>query len=45
MSDASDLLSEVRIAVVRRDTGAYPGLLDRLERLDRRLTEAAEGLR
>lgn len=45
MSDASDLVSEVRIAVVRRDTGAYPGLLDRLERLDRRLTEAAEGLR
>lgn len=45
MSDASDLLSEVRIAVVRRDTGTYPGLLDRLERLDLRLTEAAEGLR
>lgn len=45
MSDASDLLSEVRIAVVRRDDDQYPRLLGELEALGRRLTEAAEGLR
>lgn len=45
MSDASDLLSEVRIAIVRRDADQYPGLLDELDAIDRELTEAAEGLR
>lgn len=45
MSDASDLLSEVRIAIVRRDSDKYPDLLDQLEGLDRKLTDAADGLR
>jgi hypothetical protein len=45
MSDASDLLAEVRIAVVRRDEDAYPGLLDKLDALHRDLDRAAEGLR
>ncbi|CAI9404671.1 hypothetical protein [Nocardioides sp. T2.26MG-1] len=44
MSDASDLLSEVRIAVVRRDTDRYPRLLDALDRLGRKITDTAEGL-
>ena len=42
MSDASDLLAEVRIAIVRRDEDAYPDLLRRLEKLDGELT-VAEG--
>ena len=45
MSDASDLLSQVRIAIVRRDSDRYPDLLDQLEGLDRNLTDAADGLR
>jgi hypothetical protein len=45
MSDASDLLAEVRIAVVRRDEDAYRGLLDKLDALHRDLDRAAEGLR
>jgi hypothetical protein len=45
MSDASDLLSEVRIAVVRRDSDQYPRLLDELRGLARNLTDAADGLR
>lgn len=45
MSDASDLVSEVRIAIVRRDSDEYPKLLEQLEELDRKLTHAADGLR
>jgi hypothetical protein len=45
MSDASDLLSEVRIAVVRRDSVQYAELLEELDGLGRDLTQAAEGLR
>lgn len=45
MSDASDLLSEVRIAVVRRDEDAYPGLLEELEKLRSELVDATEDLR
>lgn len=45
MSDASDLLSEVRIAIVRRDSDQYPHLLDELETINRKLTDTAEGLR
>lgn len=42
MSDASDLLAEVRIAIVRRDEDAYPDLLRQLEKLQDELT-VAEG--
>lgn len=42
MSDASDLLAEVRIAIVRRDEDAYPDLLVRLEKLQDELA-VAEG--
>lgn len=45
MSDASDLLSEVRIAIVRRDSAAYPKLLDRLVDVEARLNEVARDLR
>jgi hypothetical protein len=45
ISDASDLLSEVRIAVVRRDDGAYPELLRQLAGLQEDLTTAQERLR
>jgi hypothetical protein len=45
MSDASDLLAEVRIAVVRRDEDAYPGLVDQLVALHSDLDRAAEDLR
>jgi hypothetical protein len=44
MSDASDLLSEVRIAVVRRDESAYPDLLRQLEGLQQDLTRAQDRL-
>ncbi|MGY2702320.1 hypothetical protein [Nocardioides sp. HB32] len=42
MSDASDLLSQVRIAIVRRDEDAYPDLLRQLEGLQSNLTRAEE---
>lgn len=45
MSDASDLLSEVRIAIVRRDSDEYPRLLDELATIHGKLTETADGLR
>jgi hypothetical protein len=45
MSDASDLLAEVRIAIVRRDTAAYPGLLSDLEQLQKELEAVRQGLR
>ena len=37
LSDASDLLAEVRIAIVRRDEDAYPALLRQLEKLHEEL--------
>ena len=39
MSDASDLLSQVRIAIVRRDTGEYPALRADLAEMQDRLTK------
>lgn len=45
MSDASDLLAEVRIAIVRRDAAAYPALLDDLEKTRTSLESVREGLR
>ena len=44
MSDASDLLSQVRIAIVRRDEAAYPDLLRQLEGLQENLTRAEDRL-
>ncbi len=44
LTDASDLLSQVRIAVVRRATSDYPALLTELESVGRDLTATAEGL-
>lgn len=41
LSDAADLLAEVRIAVVREDRGAYPGLLRDLAEAARDLDGAA----
>src|SRR4051812_29322084 len=45
MSDASDLLADVRIAIVRRDEDAYPGLLRQLEGMQEDLTRAQERIR
>ncbi len=45
MSDASDLLAEVRIAIVRRDTAAYPRLLSDLEETRGSLESVRTGLR
>ena len=45
MSDASDLLSDVRIAIVRRDTAEYPDLLEQLAKSRRDLADAEERLR
>jgi hypothetical protein len=45
MSDASDLVAQVRIAIVRRDTSSYPDLIRQLEGLRRNLNDTAEGLR
>ena len=45
MSDASDLLAKVRIAIVRRDEAAYPGLADDLTDIHRKLLQAAADLR
>ena len=44
MSDASDLLADVRIAIVRRDEGAYPSLLRQLDELHRDLLDASASL-
>jgi hypothetical protein len=44
LSSATGLLSEVRIAVVRDDTAAYPHLLRRLEDAGKRLGDLAEQL-
>ena len=45
MSDASDLLAQTRIAIVRRDTAAYPGLLSDLEQVHGDLERVRQGLR
>jgi hypothetical protein len=45
LSDAADLLSEVRIAVVRVETERYPGLLRQLTSVQEKLGRAEEGLR
>jgi hypothetical protein len=44
LSDASDLLSQVRIAVVRRDTGRYPSLLRQLKDMQKKMTTAEDQL-
>jgi hypothetical protein len=41
LSDATDLLSRVRIALVRRDVAAYPELARQLQRMTERLDRAA----
>jgi hypothetical protein len=45
MSDASDVLADVRIAIVRRDTAAYPRLLSDLEQTSRDLEAVRQDLR
>jgi hypothetical protein len=40
LSDATDLLSDVRIALVRRDTAEYPQLAKKLTRMTDRLDKA-----
>jgi hypothetical protein len=40
LSDATDLLSDVRIALVRRDTAEYPRLAQQLSRMTDRLDKA-----
>ena len=45
MSDASDVLAQTRIAIVRRDTAAYPGLLSDLEQVHGDLERVRQGLR
>jgi hypothetical protein len=44
MSDASDLLSQVRIAVVRRDTDEYPKLRTDLDKMLDRLSKQEDAL-
>jgi hypothetical protein len=44
MSDASDLLSQVRIAIVRRDSGEYPELREDLTALQDQLTKQGDEL-
>lgn len=45
LDDAQSLLTEVRIAVVRRDSAAYADLLRRLGRTDDRLNRVEDALR
>jgi hypothetical protein len=42
LSDAGDVLSQVRIAVVRRDAAAYPKLLRQLSRSSKQLSTAEQ---
>jgi hypothetical protein len=42
LSDAGDVLSQVRIAVVRRDSAAYPKLLRQLSRSSKQLSRAQQ---
>jgi hypothetical protein len=44
MSDASDLLSQVRIAIVRRDTGDFPKLREDLTTMQDQLTKQEDEL-
>ncbi len=44
LSDASDLVTDVRIAVVRDDTGSYPGLIEDLGRMSAELDRGITGL-
>src|SRR4051812_17574140 len=44
LSDASDVLSQARIAIVRRATSEYPALLEKLESVQRKLTSTAAEL-
>jgi hypothetical protein len=44
LSDASDVLSQVRIAIVRRATSDYPALLRQLQSVQRDLTSTTEEL-
>jgi len=41
LSDACDLLADVRIALVRRDSGAYAALAHELSTMTQRLNQAA----
>lgn len=45
LSDASDLVSQARIAIVREDTGEYPKLLRQLDHLQKQLTKAEHQVR
>jgi hypothetical protein len=45
LSDAGDLLSEVRIALVRRDTQQYPKLARELDQMSKRLSRAESDVR
>jgi hypothetical protein len=45
LSDATDLLSEVRIAIVRRDTSRYAGLERALKKTQAQLTKVEGQLR
>jgi hypothetical protein len=42
LSDAGAVLSQVRIAIVRRDDAAYPRLLRQLSTADRQLSKAEQ---
>jgi hypothetical protein len=44
MSDACDLLSEARIALVRRDSAAYPRLERQLSHMSERLSRAEDAV-
>ena len=44
LSDASDVVTDVRIAIVREDTRAYPKLLRELTKVSDDLSKALEGL-
>jgi len=45
LSDAGDLLAQVRIALVRRDSRAYPRLARELDRMTRRLDRTETAVR
>jgi hypothetical protein len=44
LSDASDLVADVRIAVVREDTASYSGLIRDLRRMSTDLNRGMTGL-
>jgi outer membrane murein-binding lipoprotein Lpp len=44
LSDAGDVLAQVRIAIVRRDTAAYPRLLRQLSATSRELSRTEQGI-